>query len=464
MAEYYPLLAKAVASLPSSTPETRRAIYERARQALLGQLRNLQPPVSEADIERESHALDAAVLRLETEFTATAEASASSLEATPPAPSDAPAPARPVREPLFPLRDKPAAERQKPFMPRPSAVTLASPPATAAPAAETPAPSQPAASTAPRIAEGGLAPDSPLAGVRMRPDAQRPYAQQQAEFRPQQGRRLWIVSAVVCFFVLAVAFAAWKLRDRPEDLARLRPPGTSQDTGGGKIAERIGGDQTAAAPQDTTQPPTPTQAPSDGPAISITPAKPAMQAEPPSVPVAHRAALLVEAPDEPSKVKTYIGTVVWHLDNVSQGPDQPLGTAVRADIDMPEDKLQATVIFQRNLDQTLPASHTIKILFKPQADSPTGTIKQISVLQMRREDAATGESLSGVPVPIMDNSFLIGLSRGTAEASNLDLIKTRDWFDIPMLLGNNKIAKLTFEKSNSGQRAIEDALASWQGQ
>ncbi len=325
-------------------------------------------------------------------------------------------------------------------------------------------PPQPAGSPDPRMAESGPALDTPLAGVRVRPDVQRPYAQNPAEFRPQHGRRLWIVSAVVCCFVLVVAFAAWKLRDRPEDLARLRPPGTSQDTGAGKIAERIGGDQTPATPQNTTQAPTPAQAASDAPAISVTPAKPAAQAESPSVPVAHRAALLVEAPDEPSKVKTYIGTVVWHLDNVSQGADQPLGTAVRADIDVPDDKLQATMIFQRNLDQTLPASHTIKILFKPQADSPTGTIKQISVLQMRREDAATGESLSGVPVPIMDNSFLIGLTRGTAEAANLDLIKTRDWFDVPMLLGNNKIAKLTFEKSNSGQRAIEDALASWQGQ
>ena len=63
MAEYYPLLAKAIAGLPNSTPETRRAVYERARKALLGQLQNLQPPVPAADLARETESLDAAVAR-----------------------------------------------------------------------------------------------------------------------------------------------------------------------------------------------------------------------------------------------------------------------------------------------------------------------------------------------------------------------------------------------------------------
>ena len=51
MADYYPLLAKAVSGLPSSNREQRAAIYERARKALLGQLRNITPAVDEADIE-----------------------------------------------------------------------------------------------------------------------------------------------------------------------------------------------------------------------------------------------------------------------------------------------------------------------------------------------------------------------------------------------------------------------------
>src|SRR5205807_5395112 len=68
MADYYLLLAKAVAGLPESTAEARRAIYERARGALFGQLRNLDPPVPEEAIEREAQALEVAVAQLETEI------------------------------------------------------------------------------------------------------------------------------------------------------------------------------------------------------------------------------------------------------------------------------------------------------------------------------------------------------------------------------------------------------------
>src|SRR5664279_2392615 len=68
MADYYPLLAKAVSGLKTSTPEARGAIYERARKALLGQLRSMQPPAPESAIEREAKALDEAVARLELEF------------------------------------------------------------------------------------------------------------------------------------------------------------------------------------------------------------------------------------------------------------------------------------------------------------------------------------------------------------------------------------------------------------
>ena len=68
MADYYPLIAKAVAGLPSSTPEARSAIYQRARSALLGQLRRLEPPIPESDVERESAALEVAIARLEADL------------------------------------------------------------------------------------------------------------------------------------------------------------------------------------------------------------------------------------------------------------------------------------------------------------------------------------------------------------------------------------------------------------
>ena len=45
------------------TPEARRAIYDRAGKALLGQLRTLQPPVPASDIANEEKALQEAIAR-----------------------------------------------------------------------------------------------------------------------------------------------------------------------------------------------------------------------------------------------------------------------------------------------------------------------------------------------------------------------------------------------------------------
>ena len=48
MADYYPLIARAIAGLDPNAPgESRRALYERARTALIAQLRSVQPPLSD---------------------------------------------------------------------------------------------------------------------------------------------------------------------------------------------------------------------------------------------------------------------------------------------------------------------------------------------------------------------------------------------------------------------------------
>src|SRR4051812_15484804 len=65
MADYYPLIARAVAGAEKGTAESRRAIYERARAALLAQLRSVNPPLNEQDITRERLALEEAVRKVE---------------------------------------------------------------------------------------------------------------------------------------------------------------------------------------------------------------------------------------------------------------------------------------------------------------------------------------------------------------------------------------------------------------
>ncbi len=498
MAEYYPLLAKAVAGLPNATPEMRRAVYERARKALLGQLNSLDPPLAETDVARETEALDGAVARLEAELTALNGHAAEKPQAAPPAMPAPKAPARAAPPPISPTSRTTMPPRREagPMSAQGVPPPAPMPPRPMPPGPMPSSPLPPTAKLAARQNPAQFAEEDSHAHQETRPvrmsewpaqktnaataraadaetqdgpgaepvetfddeafaDLQKPRVEGLRLYAPQRpvadearsSFRLWIVGGVVALVVVIVAALAIILRDRPDELAKLKPAATALVEKGGKIVERIGG--------------SPKQQEDKPPAVPATPApKPGDAGQ--TVPVAHRAALLVEAPDEPNKVKTYVGTVVWRLDNVSSGAGQPLGTAVHADIDIPGDKLKVALTLQKNTDPSLPVSHTMTIIFTVQPGSATGGIKQISVPQLRQDDVPTGEALIGVPVPIMENSFLIGLSRGAAEATNLDLMKQRAWFDVPFLLGSGRIAKLTFEKGTAGTRAIDDAIAAWQ--
>src|SRR5712675_2443009 len=68
MADYYPLIARAIAGLDPDAPgESRRAIYERARAALIALLRSAQPPLSQSEITRERLSLEEAIRKVESE-------------------------------------------------------------------------------------------------------------------------------------------------------------------------------------------------------------------------------------------------------------------------------------------------------------------------------------------------------------------------------------------------------------
>ena len=67
MTDYHPLIARAVEGLDRSTGEARRALYERARNALVAQLRSNQPALLEAHITKERLALEEAIRKVEAE-------------------------------------------------------------------------------------------------------------------------------------------------------------------------------------------------------------------------------------------------------------------------------------------------------------------------------------------------------------------------------------------------------------
>src|SRR5580693_6587240 len=124
MTDYQPLIARAIEGLGKSTGEARRALYERARSALVTQLRAVEPALSESEITRERLSLEEAIRKVEADA-----ARKSRIEART-EPRFEPRPLRP------PSRPAPAA------MPAPAPAPPPPPPAVSpqppAPAAEPP--------------------------------------------------------------------------------------------------------------------------------------------------------------------------------------------------------------------------------------------------------------------------------------------------------------------------------------
>jgi hypothetical protein len=283
----------------------------------------------------------------------------------------------------------------------------------------------------------------------VRPAAPLPPDEKERNLRPL------LIGLPVIAVVAAIAVVAYVRRDTSEELLRLRPAAsveTSAEPNAGKIVERIGGGQAARPNVPPASTPSPQgQTSASAPAANVQ-----------AVPVSQRAALLVDAPDDPQRVRTFVGNVVWRLDNVSRGTGQPLAVGVRAEIDLPEARLRAVMLIQKNTDETVPASHTMELRFMPAEGGPIPGVQQISTPQLRKDDTPAGDPLAGVPAPIMRNFFLIGLTRGDlATSRNIDLIRSRGWFDVPMLLSDQRIAKITFEKGAAGERIINEAFDAW---
>src|SRR5580704_2877288 len=81
MAGFYPLLAKAVSALDGNTREARRIPYERARAALIAEMRRADPALDQSDILAARISLEEAIGKVEAE--ARRDRSAHRASATP---------------------------------------------------------------------------------------------------------------------------------------------------------------------------------------------------------------------------------------------------------------------------------------------------------------------------------------------------------------------------------------------
>lgn len=482
MADYYPLLSRAIAGLAGRPESDRHAIYGRAREALERQLRGFTPPLGDDAIQAELAALEETIARIEREQDAPAPAAASSpvdFETT----SDSRAEPEPEVEPDPAPEDKapaPPAPRitgPSPFKAsRPTVNDL--PPPQPAPAFPVPAPDAPAEAepTAAPVEEGGPAstPGMPETASEPTADASMDDVTIQPMLRPRMptrragetdGRKkpLALFAGIAIVAIAIMATIALSRRDNPE-VSTGTPTITTPEAGGdaSKTEGRLAGTDTPAKPVDPTTPPkasgtvqTPATKDDNKAAQSSPPGGPAAGgATVAAVTPTNRAFMVLEvAGGAPNQFE---GKVTW-----SFGPDPAVKgqKSLRAGIEFPSGGLSIDFSIARNADAGINASHTVMVIFDPKVIDP---IREMSAVEWRERESQAGTVLSGIVVPVQDNVFMIGLDKtDTAIARNLDLLRTQKWMVFEVRLVNGRRGAILVEKGAVGEKAIADALADW---
>ena len=452
MADYYPLIAKAVGGLDKNTGEIRRQLYDRARAALVGQLRGVEPPLNESDITRERLALEEAIRKVES-------------EASKRKPEPAEEPARPSLsdEGLRGFRAV-VADAENLGSAAAAARRGAHEFAEAVPAEEQPAPPQPTDASAepapelappemeeiesspepvppvepPHLLEPEIA-DEPQGAWREEPPfAAAPAAIEEPDYPPPVRSYGRLIKVVVALMLIAGAAGAayWQRDALSAMVARLRGPAVTQQQAAQppakpKITDRVGGGQAAA--------------PANAPAASV----------------AQKVVLYDEDPSNPQG-KRYVGSAIWRTETVSPGPGLAPEIAIRADVEIPERHMRMTWSLRRNTDKALPASHTIEVVFTLPPDFSEGGIGNVPGVLMKQDEQARGVPLAGLAVKVTNGYFLIGLSAvDVDQRRNIELLKTQDWFDIPIVYTDGKRAILAMEKGVAGKRAFDEAFRAW---
>lgn len=456
MTDYLPLLSRAVANLDKNV-EGRRAVYDRARSALLNQLRTMNPPLAESEITRERLALEEAIRRIEGQG-AKSEPGAPSAAPAPGQTKTAPAPRAPASPSGTPAAGT-AAPAPNPKRPAESATgsrvmrdavagaqQLGGATAEASRSARDTLESyeldsdEPA--TDPRARAGKSSAEDAL-GEPLQPRG--PRGRTSIDFAKADAQRAMkaklIVGGIVGALLGVAILIGYVHRDRI--LASFG----------------LGSAPTRTAVQAPRTPDRITPAPK---AEQRAPAQPG--ANVPAAAVAQRAVLYEENPGgSPEQLQTFVGTAVWRTETINPGPGRPPELGLRVDVEIPDRKMTVTMTVRRNPDQTLPASHTIEVQFSTPGD-PFGGVANLPGIRAKTTETAQGAPLVGLVVRVMPGFFLVGLSAIDADREqNLSLLRERGWLDVPFVYNNGRRAVLVIEKGTPGERAVNEAIAAWGG-
>ncbi len=520
MAEYYAVLSKAVAGLTESA-ESRRKVYDKARNALIGQLKAINPPLPTAEISRQRLELEEAIRRVER------EASTAAMSASPPAPRHQPPPAAEAPVPgdesprdVFrraveqaqtgphPAGDAPADPYPSHAWPDQDAAAGGPAPADPFPPPEPepepyqpPAPSPDAggaryvARSDERMAAGAPPPQpddryrAPAesanvefafdwdSGGRAAPGvAPDPYVEARAsgrrgrrrrdeaddydaELARRPQRRSRLPAILLTIFLLAVIGGLGALVWSQRDMVLSLIESLTQST----QSQDAGGTFQPEA-GGFSEPPKADDRLTDESGVRI------VGPQPDDVPtttadggdlnaLVAQQATLYEEPVDPNAQAA--GVVA--IDAVVTWSFQAAGAngpEIIAELAVPDRNLDIRLSIRENTDETLPASHLVEVV----SQGSILRISQVPRLVLKATEEGRGQPLVGAAAKVADGLFWIALSATPSDvAFNQGLLRERNWLDLPLVYESGQRAILTFEKGTPGQRVVEQAIAGWGG-
>jgi hypothetical protein len=172
------------------------------------------------------------------------------------------------------------------------------------------------------------------------------------------------------------------------------------------------------------------------------------------------AILINEVRDNPYGER-HVGSVCWRLDRITAA-GQADKLVVHADVDIPDFEMRMAMDFDHNGDRSTSASHFVTITF----EQPPELVREVITVPgiiLKHSEKTAGTPFAALGTKIAKGSFLVSLSGHEADLKrNLQLLKERSWFDIPLVYANQRRAVLAVEKGYRGDQIFREAMAEWE--
>jgi hypothetical protein len=497
MAEYYAVLKKAVSGMDGGAGDARRAVYDKARNALIGQLKAIDPPLSTSEISRQRLELEEAIRRVERESAAEAQSSRGrGVDSVREAVNDA---GGPSPQDVFRRAIQEAETRASAPVPARAdngyndgrsmreRIERAPPPPDPYQEPEQPRGRRPQPQLAPdydddwqQTREAPAAPAEPYVDRRDRP-ARQPSRKERgraAAYREDEGARApqraprrsrlpaIILTVLILGLLVGLGALGWSQRDlimsfvgeqdsrvvetppaEPEEPVPLPSPESSKDLA------RLGEAPAEAPPARSVD--------EGAEQVRLPETSPAEQAQTGGPALAAQKATLYEEPvggesASTGTVTAIAGGVTWQIVPGADGPE------IVANIDIPDRTMKLKITIRKNSDQSLPASHLVEAVINTGQNFSGRGIRTVPRLVMKATEDGRGVALVGASAKVADGLFWIALSAADADiANNLKTLRDNSWIDVPIVYSSGQRAILTFEKGQAGADVFQTAMAAW---